>query len=111
MIETEAVAGGFVHVERADGIIEAAGGMDDGQCAIQGSGHLRQTAGLEQGGHEHKIRAGVGEAREAFVEIDHGHPVVQAEFLDDVMEVLFVRAVGDDDHLQVAKPIIGDELM
>ena len=99
MIEAESIARSRMDIEMIDGVVESARGMDNRQRAINRCSHLRQTTGLEQRRHEHKVGACIAHAREAFIKVHYRHPSVQAEGADDLMEIFLMRTIGDDRDL------------
>ncbi len=110
VVKAETIASGKLYVEWADGVVESARGVNDRQRPVDRRSHLRESAGFKQRRHQHVIRAGIGESRKPFIEVRDGHPVLEVEGINDVVEMVFVGAVGDDDHLQVAVPVVGDDL-
>ena len=69
-VELEAGAGAGVRVPLLDGVVQAAGGVDDGHGSVFEAVHLVQPAGLVARRHEEDIGAGFDLVREHLIEAD-----------------------------------------
>lgn len=109
-IEAKAVAGLGFKVELADGVVKAAGVADDGEGAVDGGGHLGESAGFKEGGHEHEIGGRKRLMREGFIKITDGYTLIELMAVGDVVKDVLVGAVGYEADLYTVFPIAVDDV-
>ncbi len=92
-------AGGFVVV--GDGVVESAGGADDGERGVLEGVDLVEAAGFVEGGHEKEVAAGFDEVAEVVGVADVGADAAGMGGGEPVDEVFGVGvAVAEDDELE-----------
>ena len=110
VVEAEAVAGLGVDVEGADGVVQTAGVADDGEGAVDGGGHLGESAGFKEGGHEHEVGGGKCLMGEAFVEVTDGDALMEFVGVGDVVKDVLIGAVGNEADLYAFFPVAVDDM-
>ena len=108
-IEDEPVAGVLGGVEHLHGIVQSARVVGDGERTLDRRLHLGKPARLEERRHDHEVRTGEAELREASVEVVYAEPSLNAVEGTDVPERLLVGAVRDDRELCAVVPVFAQE--
>ena len=86
--------------------MQATGIAGDRQGAIDGTDHLRQTAGFEKGWHQHEIRCGKSDAGQPFLEVAYGYSAVEVVFIGDIMEHLLEDILFDAPDMDERRVVI-----
>ena len=98
MVKGEAVAAVGELVVGLHGVLEAAGLPDDGHGAVAHGDELGQAAGLEEGGHQQGVGAGVDPVGQGFVIGDIGADAALVVVLKPAEALLVAGVAGAQDH-------------